>query len=537
MPVYSILIVDDERIIREGIAKLMPWQELKIDTVLQAKDGRQALEMAREAKPEIILTDICMPDMDGLEFIRALLDLGLETDQVHYEPRVLILTGHDRFVYAQQSCKLGAKDLLLKPVDESVLVSVLARQVEAIDRIRDEQQQKRALQQQLDRQLVTARSLRLEQITRQAVEKGTLSQEDLAWLTGNESRLLGTYRLGFFLVDGLAQLDADDRDLAQFGLSQLCRQMIEAAQLGLCVYLPSESGFCCWFFLEDDDRLIETCDRLCLLARQEYQLPVKAGLSRVAQSIQDSRNCWLEVQAALNQGQAIGAQVYVADDQTRTRLMLKNRYGLKRNHLQTVSEDWQLQEDIAELTELLPRLQEPADWVRKECGELALQYYWRQLRHRRQDGTAASLESFDQFLQDLASLDAGSACNRLSRYIQESQLFSESPEAIHPVVLQAVQYIKSHLKEELSVAGLAETLHVSPNYLSRIFRQDIGEGCNEYIVRKRMELAQSLLTKTSLRTYEIAEQVGYQDKNYFSLTFRKFSGQSPTDYRKSNQIF
>ena len=89
----------------------------------------------------------------------------------------------------------------------------------------------------------------------------------------------------------------------------------------------------------------------------------------------------------------------------------------------------------------------------------------------------------------------------------------------------------------MSVAGLAETLHVSPNYLSRIFRQDIGEGCNEYIVRKRMELAQSLLTKTSLRTYEIAEQVGYQDKNYFSLTFRKFSGQSPTDYRKSNQIF
>lgn len=534
---HSILIVDDERIIREGIVKLMPWEQLKIDTVLQARDGRQALALAEEARPDIILTDICMPDMDGLVFVRELLALGLRKDRIQYEPRIVILTGHDRFDYAQQSCKLGARDLLLKPVDEAVLMQVLARQVEAIDRQRDEQSQQKQLEQQLELQVATTKWLRLEQITHQAFEQDLLNQEDLVWLKRNEPRLLGSYRIGLIGVEGLAAMTADDRDLARFGLLQLARQILDTNQIGLTLSMPSEPVFLCWLFTDDENQLIERCDQLCSLADREYHLVVKIGLSHLAESITESRTCWQEAHAALKSGQAIGSHVYLVDDKTRTNLTLKTVYTSKRQRLDILSEDWQLQEDVAELTELLPKLAEPADWIRKECGELALQFHWRQIRQRHMDASTVNRESFDHFLHDLASLEPAQACKRLNSYIQEAMLLSETKVCAHPVVQQAIQHIKSHLKDDLSVAGLADILHVSPNYLSRIFRQATGEGCNEYIIRKRMEMAQSMLTQTNLRTYEIAEQVGYQDKNYFSLTFRKFTGQSPTDYRKNNQIF
>jgi two-component system response regulator YesN len=537
--VYSILIVDDERIIREGIAKLMPWDQLKIDKVLQASNGRQALTLAGKMRPDIILTDKCMPDMDGLEFIRDLLDLGLKADGIRYEPRILILTGHDRFDYAQQSCKLGAKDLLLKPVDEAVLVQVLTRQVEAIDRLRDEQLQQKQLEQQLERQVATAKILRLEQIIRRAIQQDLVTQEEKNWLSSNEPRLLGSFRIGLFNVEGLSIMPDDDRELVRFGLLQLSRQILDASHLGisLSLCLSAETALVCWLFAEDDNNLIGTCDQLCTLANREYGMSVKVGLSHPSQSIQESNACWQEAQVALKSGQAVGSHVYLIDDKTRPNLMLRNVYTLKRKRLDNLSEEWQLQDDILELTDLLSKLNEPADWIRKECGELALKFHWRQLSQRHLATDADNQESFDHFLHDLASLDPCQACKRLNCYIQESMLCSETTECIHPIVQQAVQFIKSHLREDLSVAGLAEILHVSPNYLSRIFRQAVGEGCNEYIIRKRMELAQSLLTQTNLRTYEIAEQVGYQDKNYFSLTFRKFVGQSPTDYRKNNQIF
>ena len=100
-----------------------------------------------------------------------------------------------------------------------------------------------------------------------------------------------------------------------------------------------------------------------------------------------------------------------------------------------------------------------------------------------------------------------------------------------PLVEQAKKYIKENLSSDLTVAGIAGVLHVSPNYLSKLFRLSTDEGCNEYIVRKRMEQAKTLLSTTHHKAYEVAEMVGYTDKNYFSLAFRKHTGLSPTEYR------
>lgn len=542
---YSILIVDDEKIIREGISKMMPWKKLGISNVLMAEDGRQALEVAAQNQPDIILTDICMPDMDGLTFIKEL--LALKSTARSYDPRILVLTGHDRFDYAQQSCKLGVKDLLLKPVDEDVLSQVLSNQVEAVTRQRAEQDRQRLLELQLSRQAAQAHHMRLQQIVFTLVRNGEISGDNKKWLIQHEPRLLQSFRLACLRADEICTDSEEDSALNKYAVEQLCRQMIETNDIGIAFYHPEVCSFLLWFFLDDENRIIDVSDQLCSLIRREFNIKATAGLSHSACENSEGPALWLEAQEALNKGHAIAANVNMADDNMQTELLLSAQYKHKKQALEQVTDESQLQLQISELTELLLRMSLDTAQIRRECSELALVFQWRHLSSGAYDLHSnlpdqnnhsldtSSRESFDRFLQDLTRLDATSACQRLNSFVQESLIEESDYIVINPIVQDAIKYIKSHLPDDLSVAGLAEQLHVSPNYLSRIFRQSANEGCNEYIVRKRMELAQTLLATTALKTYEVAEQVGYQDKNYFSLAFRKHTGQTPTDYRKQIQ--
>ena len=99
--------------------------------------------------------------------------------------------------------------------------------------------------------------------------------------------------------------------------------------------------------------------------------------------------------------------------------------------------------------------------------------------------------------------------------------------------MNAKRYIDEHLESELSVVKLAERFYVSPNYFSRLFKRVTGEGCNEYVVKKRIEKSKLLLEMTTIKAGEIAETVGYNDTNYFSLAFKKHTGMSPRKYRES----
>ena len=101
------------------------------------------------------------------------------------------------------------------------------------------------------------------------------------------------------------------------------------------------------------------------------------------------------------------------------------------------------------------------------------------------------------------------------------------------IVARAKAYVRDHLDSDLTVSSIAAELYITPNYLSKLFGRENRESCNEYITRKRMEKARNLLRDTSLPVGEIASAVGYRDQNYFSLTFRKFSGMSPLQFRAS----
>lgn len=120
-----MLIVDDESIIRNGLYNMIPWSNLGVSEVLTASCAKEALKIVQDTKPDIMLTDICMPEMDGLEMTKIMLEKLPDL-------KVIVLTGYDDFKYAQKSCSLGVKDFILKPVDESSLTKCIKLQIDHI---------------------------------------------------------------------------------------------------------------------------------------------------------------------------------------------------------------------------------------------------------------------------------------------------------------------------------------------------------------------------------------------------------------------
>ena len=167
--------------------------------------------------------------------------------------------------------------------------------------------------------------------------------------------------------------------------------------------------------------------------------------------------------------------------------------------------------------------------VRRLCFELASSIYFAYL------GEAGETEGgkLDALSKSLRSASREEACEVTEMFL--SQMLGSQEENVHEIVAKAKYYISEHLTEDLTVSNIALSLYITPNYFSRLFKRVTKEGCNEYIVRKRIEKAKSLLDTTTLKVGEIAMMVGYRDTNYFSLAFKKHTGKSPTKYREELQ--
>ena len=164
--------------------------------------------------------------------------------------------------------------------------------------------------------------------------------------------------------------------------------------------------------------------------------------------------------------------------------------------------------------------------ARKFCFEVASALYFVYIN----DTGSSTDNKLNSLLNSLLIADKDTLYKFTKTYIM--QLFGQEDNNTHELITVAKKYIKNNLENELTVTNIAALVFVNPNYFSRLFKKITGEGCNEYVVRKRMEKAKSLLESTNEKTGKIAGMVGYRDINYFSLAFKKNTGMSPTEYRE-----
>lgn len=519
---YKVLIVDDEKLIRLGMRRAIPWCSIGIGEVFVAKSGREALDIIRDQKPEILITDIKMDEMTGLDLID-------QAKKFVPEMRVLVLTGHDDFEYARQCIKLKVHDFFLKPIDEKALIDSVKKQVAYLEEnktgklmdINESRAHAVAEQMNIENFLRNLAHNRISQIDKQIedfCEKYNYNPEQHT-------------QVAIIVTTLYTETGKEDENFAVLTIKNICIGMVDAQNRGL-TFMDDHGRIVIAFFLnKQKGSILEWIQELNGILKDEYDKKPKVVVGNPVNSLK---------LMSISYNDAVYLLKHEKDkfDEIIQTKFAQNKDNLYREVFAEMKNAMCTNIGDAErVLSIFDRFCQATDsynlsdsYTRKCCFDLASSVYYAFVCHScKEVDTRLSI-----FINNLTNV-GGEEQFELTRMFLTKLLGSKEDQNVHEIVDKAKRYIMDHLPDGLSVSDIASFLYVTPNYLSRLFKKVTGEGCNEYIVRKRIEKAKLLLEATNLKTSKIAALVGYNDTNYFSLAVKKNTGMSPKKYREEFQ--
>ena len=526
MELYRVLLVDDEEDIREGISRKMDWLGLGFSLVGEAANGQDALELAESLRPDVILTDIKMPFMDGLELCRIL------TDRLP-AARFVVFSGFDAFEYAKQAIQMNVVEYILKPINADELSAVLRRLKDQLDRERAERRNVELLRSRYTENLPVLRELFYATLLDGHIEPGTERER---------AARLDIDLQGEEWAVGLAYIGSDRRDaLSTLSVQKLLEESLTADRCRLTLYNDwvavivslTES-----FTIYD---LIRVLDRVCTLAASYLGLTLTVGvgapckeLSGMARSAAEARTA-LEYRSMVGRGQVIyigdlepdGGQVLTFEETDERTLTAAVRLGSEQ----------EVRDAAAALAGKIREANPSAGQYNLFLMELVT-HLIKMIRRsgvgvEEVFGTGFSLPIQDSALPSLEELEDWCA----ERYLRLRTLIRRrQTDSAGQTVETAKEYIRQHYAEsDLSVEKLCAYLHLSSTYFSTLFKRETGTSFTAYVTTVRMEAAAEAIRGTEEKTYLIAQRCGYEDPNYFSYVFKRHFGVTPTKYRSEGK--
>ena len=516
---YKILIVDDEKMIRMGMKNAIDWMKIGIDEVFTAASGNEALEILKKEEPQIMVTDIQMTEMTGLELIKA-------AREVVPELRVIVLTGFDNFEYARQSLRLQVQDFFLKPIDEDDLSDAIEKQLKEIKKLKDEEKE----QARLWRSQGSVAQMRLEQCMRNLVHEKNNKEMQL-YILQKDFRFDIKQKMSLILLE--QGMYAESRDAGKFramSVKNVCMSMIDSRNMGITFTDEDGTIAIVCFEKDDGDSVLEKTEELSDVLKDEFECKPKITVGSTVQGFENLVISYNDARYLLEHERENIQDIIQTMGAQNKKKMFWDIYSELRNimisnigNTALVMKAFNTFSKATESYNLSPTI------VRRCCFEIASSLSFAYM----EDSGEMSDGKLDALSKSLASAGREEACEITRMFID--QIPGNEEENVHYIISNAKHYIDEHLAEDISVSSIATNLYITPNYFSRLFKRITGEGCNEYIVRKRIEKARSLLETTSIKTGKIAMMVGYRDTNYFSLAFKKHTGKSPTKYREEMQ--
>lgn len=511
--IFHLLIVDDEPTIRKGLASFISWETLHCVVDAAVCDGAEAIEQIRRQPPDIVITDIRMPQVDGIELARFLHEHAPEI-------KVIILTGYADFQYAQSALRFGVCDFILKPTSREKLQEAVKKAQEAIAEARN-----RNLTSEEDLAYLREQFFQevsgMERVDRTAHEKA-----------GRYGIQMEDYYTAAFQMDEPETVLEGERS-ANLKEVLRCRSgTIAAYSYGnhLVIWV------CAAKHLEEDGGppdLIEVCEEILKTMELLYAIELSVGISEKHRSLEELQAAVREAVAAGNRNfyedssvsvfQSSGEEDLGGIDPEYTLDLCQFENCLKMRAFEGA------RDSIRSLFSKLKCHLAGAAEVKNICNQIY--YICGRIRLKR------DLPPLDpQILQMIRACAAISQLEHVvtGMYEAEESLLMTQGQNWNPLSEKAARYIHEHLEETLSLETIAAHVHVNPSHLSRIFKRDCGENVTEYINRTRIERAKELLTGSNLLAYEAAEQVGFHDPAYFSSIFKKYTGRSPKEYKQEN---
>ncbi|WP_341281162.1 helix-turn-helix domain-containing protein [Paenibacillus sp. FSL H8-0537] len=525
MSMLTMCVMDDIKMVVSGIAYQIPWEEHGIKIVGTAEDGQKGLEIIRELRPDIVLTDICMPKLGGCEMIRAVVEERLPT-------KVIFMSGFNDFAYAQEAVRLGASDYLLKPFTPAQVVKSVLKVREAIEQEQDRSDKMRLLEQEVHRNRLHQR----EEYLRSLLYQPQTARGELEWQEWELDQRLPSYQV--LLLDSGQPAQPEHSVAMGEAMLVLLRQMLEGQGQGI---LLQESGQRLVVLLQSKDPAEADKTWSETKARLEESLmdPVSVGISLVHEGPEGISIAYKEAAKALNHrfysvtpGSYSYSYVklqeytmtprYAPEKEKGLLYALRSGSKVKTEHmLDELFLDWVLQNRYPDPEMMVQQFKSLSVTVYRTMLEIMSGDLTPELVERMSHIQALPLLNFAEWMREMVQFCA-LCCDCL-----QSRQHTEHSKVINQVKL----YIQEHLDANLTVNSCAKAVHLSPSYLANLFKRETSLTLASYIANVRIEKAKEWLME-GMQVQQISLQLGYEDRPYFSEMFKKHCGMTPSTYRQ-----
>lgn len=520
---FRTLLVDDDFLVRSYLKTLDSWEKAGYEIVQDVQDGEEALEVMNQEKIDVVMTDISMPLMDGIELIKA-------AKKSWPEVSVIVLSCHDDFEYVKEAMRLGADEYILKnTLDENSLLEVLEKTKPQI-----EAKKAKTTQEKHTKKLIQMGSHTLKYHFFNGVLSGTLEGE-IREQKRVEAQIAGTYKNSAVIVMFMHDWNRQSREWTPLEAEQYSlefRTGIEGEIEGVLgeenerkeiIYLGA-GIFCCFLDLSEMRRDSLMRQRLTDVAAACFRFckeePYFFGIS--VSSI------------------CIGVQDGIRQAYQQARQMMKYGFYDKNSILY-----YDCQKEVSrELPEAAERLLELSkkEITKEKLGEEVSKFILEATKEttdarvliqwlKRFDETVHKERSTQDYAE-LSSIDQFEAALRESVETICKSTEEEIPKGVSHTVKVVLLYLRKHYTEPISLQDVAEEAGVNSAYLSYLFKQEMGIGFANYLQECRMRQAEKMLCETNLKIKDVAEAAGFNDYHYFSKIFKKYHHCSPADYRK-----
>lgn len=501
---FQAVVVDDKKMIREGLTKHIPWQELGYQLLGAAQDAKEAISLIEQHCVDVLITDIVMPNMNGLELIRAV-------KLVNPTIKIVILSAYDRFDYAQKAILLGAHCYLTKPVDLDELQEELLTLKKILKQEEEERRQSHLF-------LHIARGQFFDYFSN---GEGTSDDE----IRQRAQRLNLHFPEEEYILTELHFCDTSKKD----GIFPQMLRTLQKVGETFCIKKEADRATVLLFPFSSSG-LEERLNGFCMAFQTE----------KLCLSVSNPRFALTELPDAIREAKR--AMEY--------KVMQKYRCVYFYDKIQRLFER-KMKLSPQKEEQLIRCLSEQDPEKYQSCvDQLIAQYQFRRAdeipyeaylaiilctNHYLEESDAPFQETEQAIHQILLAPNCESAQTIFAKFTSDcfALLQNNHRKISNQIVERAMEYIREHYPEEITLQRLSQEVYVNPMYLSRLFKEKAAISYIDYLTQVRMTHAKELLSDLSLRIYDISEMVGYESRKHFGKVFKEHTGMSPKDYRNS----
>ncbi len=529
---YKMVLVDDEKYVIKGLKDSINWKDQDIQIVGEASNGLSAYKLIKDTKPDIVITDIYMPKMGGLELIEKTLDILPHT-------KIIILSGFEDFEYAQTAIRKKAFDYILKPIEKDKIVDIIKKAKDQIAKELDNIKNMINLKKQLQESLPTLREKYLKHLL-----EGTLSLNNI--LEEYNYLNINLQKRNFVIM--VIEIDDDQEgrceELITLGIKNIIKDSINEVYQGEVVdeYFKKIVIILNYDKCEKTNIVIEKLEKIGKKIKssteKSFDKSLTIGIGRLYEKADYIMDSYKEALEALEYKLFLGkGQIIFYNDVA----VKKNNPPVvypfsKENKIITalnLGDTDNISDYVIDFINFYTKKNNASpEYLKRACLQL-IYIILRKLAEW--DISLEIVESQEAMVSN--RIKALNSCSELQEYLTKFfkgiayHIKDNKHKSNRSTIENACYFIKKNYYKDISLIDIANYVNLTRTYFASLFKRETGRTVMGYLKEIRINKAKDLLQESNFKIYEVAEKVGYNNSNYFAKVFREHSGVSPNEYR------